>query len=199
MLEASQGVRAPRAYVLAGGRSTRFCSDKALATVGGRPLIQHAAKAFQAAGCAVTVVADQPGKYAALGLPTIADVQPGLGPLGGLLTALRDAGTAPAVLLAACDLHGWGPDWAAALLAAPPGAAIALFDTDPVQPLLGRYATALLPVIGRRIDAGRRSMHGLLDEVVPLRLPPPAATALINVNRREDLPPDHAPPPGGRA
>lgn len=201
MLDQGSRHEAPPAYVLAGGRSARFGSDKALAPVAGHPLIQHAATALRNAGCAVTVVAERPGKYDALGLPTIADEQIGLGPLGGLLTALRHVGAAPApgILVVACDLHGWTQAWAAALLAAPPEAAIALFDTDPLQPLLGRYATALLPIVERRIGEGRLSVHGLLEECAPLRIPSPTAAVLANINRRDDLPPDDAQPPAGHA
>jgi molybdopterin-guanine dinucleotide biosynthesis protein A len=73
--------------ILAGGRSSRFGSDKATALFDGRPLID----------CAITTLRDQvdeviicgPSKY---GFRCIADRPvPGLGPLGGINAALLDA------------------------------------------------------------------------------------------------------------
>ncbi|CAN5340872.1 molybdenum cofactor guanylyltransferase [soil metagenome] len=69
--------------ILAGGRSSRFGSDKALAMLRGKPLIDHAREAlFSQCGDVVIVgreggVADWPA--------------PGMGPLGGLAGAMHHA------------------------------------------------------------------------------------------------------------
>ncbi len=70
--------------VLAGGQSRRFGSDKALALLDGRPLIELALAAL--AGCDAVAVAgrDWPGVTALPDLPG-----PGLGPLAGLNAALH--------------------------------------------------------------------------------------------------------------
>lgn len=87
--------------VLAGGRSSRFGSDKALAIVDGRALLDHAIMAL--AGQVEEVVVcgrDWPPRA------SIADVPaPGLGPLGGLCGALLEAARRgfDAVLCAPCD------------------------------------------------------------------------------------------------
>jgi molybdopterin-guanine dinucleotide biosynthesis protein A len=177
------------AYLLAGGRSSRFGSDKALATISGIPLLLRAAREMDAAGSPVTVIADRRGKYADLGLETIADDQSGLGPLGGLATALRHAQGAPGIIIAACDLHGWTADWIAELREAPADSAITLFGLDPMQPLLGRYAPRLLAMVQHRVDQGALSMYGLLNACRPVLLaPPPGAGPLCNINQQHDLP-----------
>lgn len=86
--------------VLAGGRSTRFGSDKALALLDERPLIEHAIAALATRTEAVIVcgrtwsdwVPDRPA--------------PGLGPLGGINAALHVAAERgfDAVLTVPCDL-----------------------------------------------------------------------------------------------
>jgi molybdopterin-guanine dinucleotide biosynthesis protein A len=86
--------------VLAGGQSRRFGSDKALALLDGKPLIEHAIAALAAQAEAVIVcgkewgdwVPDRPG--------------PGLGPLGGINAALHAAAERgfDAVLTAPCDV-----------------------------------------------------------------------------------------------
>ncbi len=99
--------------VLAGGRSSRFGSDKAVATVGGKALIDHVAEAL-AVQCDAVVIVGRPG-----GIPD--RPQPGEGPLGGLAGALHHAGAEgfEAVLTAACDNLDLPPDCAIRLSPGP--------------------------------------------------------------------------------
>ncbi len=183
----------PKVFILAGGRSSRFGEDKALAEVDGRPLIQHVATAAAALPASITVIADVPDKFAALGLHTVADLVPGMGPLGGLLTALSAAPEGGGVLLLSCDLLGLQTDWLRALLDADPAAPVVLFDTDPLQPLVARYAPALKPEVARRLAEGDTAMHRFVRAQLPLLLPAPTEwVSLRNVNRREDLNPPMA-------
>lgn len=73
--------------VLAGGRSSRFGSDKATALLDGQSLLDHAVAALRPHVDAVVVA----GREIA-GQPLIADwPAPGLGPMGGIAGALRYA------------------------------------------------------------------------------------------------------------
>jgi molybdopterin-guanine dinucleotide biosynthesis protein A len=73
--------------VLAGGQSSRFGSDKALAELGGRTLLDRAAASL-ARQCDGVVVAGRQHAPA----PVIGDrPRPGMGPLGGLNGALHHA------------------------------------------------------------------------------------------------------------
>lgn len=116
--------------VLCGGASRRMGRDKALLEVDGRPLALRVADALRRAGAvAVTAVGGDLPALAALGLPAVADLSPGEGPLTGILTALDAAGDQPVVFVAACDLVA--PDAAAvsatvAALVADPGSDVAL-------------------------------------------------------------------------
>lgn len=87
--------------VIAGGRSTRFGSDKALARFHGRPLIDHALDNL-AAHCGQVIVCGRTHD----GVSAVPD-QPaaGMGPLGGLAAALLEAQARglPAVLSVPCD------------------------------------------------------------------------------------------------
>jgi molybdopterin-guanine dinucleotide biosynthesis protein A len=98
--------------VLAGGRASRFGSDKALARLGDATLLDHALASL-APYCAALVVC---GRDAAP-VPTVPDLPaPDLGPLGGLAGALAyaEAHGFDAVLTTACDT----PALPSALLAA---------------------------------------------------------------------------------
>ena len=73
--------------ILAGGRSSRFGSDKAEALLAGRPLIQHALEALRP-HCDATVIVGRTSPLA----PSVADwPAPDMGPLGGLAGALNHA------------------------------------------------------------------------------------------------------------
>ncbi|WP_068073231.1 molybdenum cofactor guanylyltransferase [Novosphingobium lentum] len=92
--------------VLAGGQSSRFGSDKALAELDGRTLIARAVEALEGLCDAVVVIGRETAPA-----PTLPDwPRAGMGPLAGLAAALHhaaDAGYA-AVLSVAVDSIGLG-------------------------------------------------------------------------------------------
>jgi molybdopterin-guanine dinucleotide biosynthesis protein A len=96
------------AAVLAGGGATRLGGrDKALLTLpDGRPLLAKLLTEIRAAGIAETLaVTAQPEAHAGFGAAVATDLRPGMGPLGGIETALAHFdGRCDAVLLLPCDL-----------------------------------------------------------------------------------------------
>ena len=96
-------------YILAGGQSSRFGSDKAIAEVDGRPLALHAADRFAPYCDDVTIVSDGRREYSRFGLRTIHDAFPDHGPCAGVSVALHDA-TTEWIFVSPCDLTGVPPD-----------------------------------------------------------------------------------------
>src|SRR5271170_1000900 len=90
------------AYILAGGESSRMGRDKALLDFGGTPLVLHIASLAQPFTGAPIIVGP-PDRYAHLNLRVIPDDALGIGPLGGIATALRDS-REPWNLVLGCDL-----------------------------------------------------------------------------------------------
>lgn len=88
--------------VLAGGKSSRMGRDKALLERNGRTLIANAVELLRPHVDELLIIGD-PVKYDHVGPITIADDRPGLGPLGGILTALRYAWNDRIIVLA-CDM-----------------------------------------------------------------------------------------------
>jgi molybdenum cofactor guanylyltransferase len=144
--------------VLAGGRSSRFGSDKARFLWAGKPLLGHVL-ASMAELDERFVVANRP--YPEFGVPVHADA--GLGPLGGLVAALRAARN-DWVALAACDLPCLTPAYWAALAARAPEAARAVGVTRAgrPEPLATLYHRALLPVLAARLAQRDLAMHPVL-------------------------------------
>jgi len=162
--------------VLAGGRSSRFGSDKAEALWQCRRLIDHAAAALAQETDALLIVGrDDPAFDCVPDRPSA-----GLGPLGGLagaLMAARDRGF-EAVLVCPVDVPQ------------PPAGLRALLSPGPAliasQPTIGLWPTALLPDLLDFIEHDpKRSLRGFAERVGARAVE--AAAPIANINRPEDL------------
>ena len=81
--------------ILAGGASSRFGSNKALALLRGRPIISHVAAVLEKTFHSHLLVTNSPETYQFLGWQMTTDIHPGQGPLAGIhsaLQAIRSAG-----------------------------------------------------------------------------------------------------------
>ncbi len=142
--------------VLAGGRSTRFGTDKALAELGGRTLLARAVDAL-AGQCEAVVVAGRQEAPA----PTLPDwPRPDMGPLGGIAAALhhaRDAGY-DEVLTCSVDCVDLHDDLAMQLRPAP-----AYCESQPVIGLWPASASAALDAL--LASDGRHSMRAFAEAI----------------------------------
>lgn len=77
------------AFILAGGQSSRMGSDKAFIEFQGQTLLNRALELARSVADDVYIVG-QRAKYSAFA-PTIEDIFPGCGPLGGIHAALRSS------------------------------------------------------------------------------------------------------------
>lgn len=178
--------------VLAGGRSRRMGRDKALLTVGGRPLATVALDALRGAGAsellAVGGDAAVLAALAALGARPVPDRYPGEGPLGAIVTALQAASQEVVVVLA-CDLPLVDATAVRSLvdqLGPSADAAVPLVDGR-LQVLLAAYRRRCLPALRAAFDAGTRAVH---EAVAALDLTHPELTdprVAQNVNTPDDL------------
>jgi molybdopterin-guanine dinucleotide biosynthesis protein A len=128
-----------------------------------------------------------------VGPPVVPDLRPGLGPLGGIYTALMHART-PLVLVLACDLPHVDTRFLAHLARSIGGAEVCLpRDARGWHPLCACYATRCAPQIAARLDAGHLKV---IDAVATLRrveIGPdelstfdPSGLLLANVNSARD-------------
>lgn len=160
--------------VLAGGRSSRFGSDKAQALLGGRRLVEVAAAILRPHVVAVVVIGQHVG-----GLPDLP--RGGLGPLGGIAAALDHAASNDhaRVLTLGCDMPEVPEPLIEALLRRAPA-----FCAD--APILGHWPAALgAQLLGHIETAPNRSVRRWARSVgaVPIAAPAP----LANVNTPADL------------
>jgi molybdopterin-guanine dinucleotide biosynthesis protein A len=103
-------------YVQAGGGSTRFGRDKALAEFGGKSMLARTTETVSAVCSEVKVVASA-ARYSQSSVTVIEDRWPGEGPLGGILTALletRKVSDDPLwTLIVSCDMPFLSAEWLA--------------------------------------------------------------------------------------
>jgi molybdopterin-guanine dinucleotide biosynthesis protein A len=148
--------------VLCGGDSARMGTDKAQIVLAGRALAAGVARALAAAGARrVVAIGGDATALRAFGLDVVADLHPGEGPLGGVLTALAEFdGELDLVAVLACDLVQ--PD-AAAIRAVVAFAARG--DVDVAAPVVdGRrhlhhavWRVGARPLLQQAFDAGERA------------------------------------------
>jgi molybdopterin-guanine dinucleotide biosynthesis protein A len=181
---------------LAGGRASRMGSDKAALLLAGRPLIAHVVERMRRALASVIVIG--PASLAALqpDAPVIPDAQPGLGPLGGLATAL-EAARADWIFLVACDMPFIQPalvrHMAALALAAPDAEAVAIRAPGGLEPLHAAYRRDIAPQVARALTSPRPSMRGLLEGLRVIEVAPediasldPRHLSTFNANTPDD-------------
>lgn len=162
--------------VLAGGRSSRFGSDKALALWQGRPLIAHVAGRLLTI-CPIVVLCGR--AYA--GMDAIPDrPAPDLGPLGGLNAALHHAAVHgfDRVLTAPCDAPSLSDELLSTLAATPNS-----FLRE--MPVIGCWRSADAASLDRLLaENGSRSVRSWAETTgaVALALSPPP-----NINQSGDL------------
>ncbi len=176
-------------YILAGGKSLRFGSDKARALLHGQALISRIAAVLQRFCSSIVVVADEADKYADLDLATLADAHPGYGPISGLETALCHAGASQWIMVIACDWAILPSEFLEPLVFAPRDAygAIAYYD-DRWQPMPGLYHASILPIIHSQMRVGEFALWRLLESVSAQRvkMPTPEYRGL-QINTRLEL------------
>jgi molybdopterin-guanine dinucleotide biosynthesis protein A len=158
--------------VLAGGRSSRFGSDKLIAPYEGAPLLKHAVMALAEVCAEVIVVlppdAAEPAFLAELPARFAHDAVTGEGPLAGLVAGL---GTVSTDLTLVCG--GDMPDPVLAVLREmlrvadeAPVEAVALRDGERFRPLPSVIRTeAALANARVLLDRGERSLRSLLDSL----------------------------------
>jgi FdhD protein len=186
------------AAVLAGGRSMRMGVDKTLLPVDGESLLLRVVEAVGTVCAHTIVVTNRPEAVADAGLgPDVAvltDEVAYQGPLGGLVTALKDAPD-EWVLAVAADMPWLRPEVVRALWDAREGAQIVVPLTEKgPEPLLALYHRDCLPVARRVLTSGRRRLVAMFPDLrvteVPvedLRHADPELASLFNVNTPEDL------------
>lgn len=162
--------------VLAGGKATRFGSDKALAVLAGKPLIDHAVERLEG-WCDDVVIAGREAGPA----PCIPDWPTAdMGPLGGIAAGLRHAQANGFASALTCAVDSFDlPQNLPELLAEPP-----CYLAD--QPVIGHWPAGAARAVETILTAdGKHSLRQFADAINATPVKTGVKTA--NINTLADL------------
>lgn len=181
--------------ILAGGKSSRMGTDKALLKLGPYYVIERIAGALRTMVDEVVIVTDRSKRYAKYGDRTISDIMPGHGPLGGIHAGLVQAAH-PWMLVTACDLPFISVPVARLMIecAADYDAVVPRYRGY-AEPLYALYNKNCLEVMEQHLVRGQGKIRGLYDEIRVRYLEeeemslvePHLKRAFINLNTPKDM------------
>ncbi len=183
------------AAILAGGRARRLGGlDKSALVVDGRSILERELAAVRALTTDISIVANDPTRFAQVDVPVRQDLVPGAGALGGLYTAVASAST-PLVLALACDMPFVTSAFLTHLVSVADEAdAVVPRDADGRHVLCGVFRGAVASHLRAALDAGRFRVADALAGL-RVRVVDPEETApfdrdgrlLLNVNTPADF------------
>jgi len=133
--------------LLAGGKSSRMGKDKALIKFGNETFMSNSLKKLNKLFNEVIIVADDESKYDIENIKIIKDIYPGMGPMGGIHTALKSAKN-DWIFVIPCDMPMWEPFLVEEILKYREGYDIVVpVIKDHMEPLFALYKKTCLPEI----------------------------------------------------
>ncbi len=187
-MDAGQGFSG---FILAGGRSRRMGSNKALLPLGGRRLVDWAIDLIEP-HVQEPFVVGPPEVFPLLHVPVRPDEVRQAGPLGGILTGLRHARFERSLVLGV-DLPFLSGDILDRILAACEGFDVTVPRTgETTENLCGVYSKGCITHIEALLMAGHKAVQELTGRVRVRVLPEEefrdlgGAAAFFNINTRED-------------
>jgi molybdopterin-guanine dinucleotide biosynthesis protein A/hemerythrin-like domain-containing protein len=185
------GVMKLRGIVLAGGKSSRFGSDKALALLDGKTLLERSVALLDTMGLGPTVITSEARHYGFLSCRVEKDLIPEIGPLGGLYTASKLFPESTLVVLT-CDMTQLTHRVLKTLLhqhEIARRATLFKFDQAYFQPFPGIYESSLSWLAHQQIEKGELSLQSFLNEIEEKKVLTPRFSPQLftNVNEPKDL------------
>lgn len=151
-------------YVLAGGASSRFGSDKALALIGDETVLSRICRLLEDVTGSVRVVASAQ-RYPQLTSKIVEDRWPGEGPLGGIITALLETQNCEATcdwnLIVSCDMPFLTPEWLSQMIERATGSdaqVVAPRSDHGLEPLCACWRTSAVDQLQGAFDEGVRKV-----------------------------------------
>ena len=151
--------------ILAGGKSSRFGGNKALAELDGIPLIERVLNVMRPLFESVVIITNSPDEYSYLNIPTHRDLIVEIGPLGGIYTGLSKINTGSGFFIA-CDMPFLNHKLIRFMSEAIKGFDVVVPRAGwKIEALHAVYTKACLPVVKDLIDSGKYQARKIFDNV----------------------------------
>jgi len=184
------------AAILAGGRSSRMGTHKALIELEGKPLIAWVAEKLEAAGVfgRIFVVSGDAGLVDRVELEFALDLLHGRGPLGGLHAALHFTG-AEYLFLIACDMPLANPKLIRVVVERSKGVDVCIpYVNGNFEPLFAVYRRNTVRAVERALEGGQRRVISFFPDVrvrrlgdTTIRSVDPELVSFLNINSQDDI------------
>lgn len=162
--------------------------DKRLLKIGDRTFLQNSVDLLSGFVENIFIIGQKSSEFTDI---TIPDIHPGLGPLGGIYTALKEI-NAEHYLIIPVDLPNLSKKILSILLdsVSPKYQIVVMRSANGVEPLVGVYSKSILELVENNIALGKRSVHHLFNEVktrfVDIDVNQVGTESFFNVNYRSD-------------
>lgn len=181
--------------LLAGGKSSRFGSNKALTRLAGKFMIEHPAKILADLFENCLLITNSPAEYAFLGWPMVGDIYPDAGPLAGIHAALKSV-TSPLIFVAGCDMPFLDKTLISYLCSLVEGYDVVVPRTAKgLEPLHAVYRQSIVEAIEQNLARGNRKIHRIFSELkirevseAEMLAATGTLTSFRNINTIADLP-----------
>lgn len=179
--------------ILAGGKSSRMGTDKGLQELCGKPLISYSIRLLSEL-CSTIIISSSSDAYKSFGYKTVADEIPGIGPMGGVFSVLKQSKTDKNLVLS-CDLPFVSKELLLFILKNSEGYQVAVpWEGDQhYEPLCGFYHLSVLEQMQGFIQNGNYKLPDLFKEisinrlVINKELDFYTEELFLNVNSKHDL------------
>jgi molybdopterin-guanine dinucleotide biosynthesis protein A len=176
--------------VLAGGEGSRMGRPKGELCLGNRPILEFLLDRWNWPGPTMLVTA--PGREKPPGAESfsreVVDAVAGQGPLRGILTAMESAVT-ESVVFTTVDMPGVGRPQLNWIAGRSGTLGTMMSRSGAIEPFPSILRVSAIEIVRRRLDAGRRSVHGLSEEPGFEIVPVPEvweASVWLNLNTPQD-------------
>ena len=151
-------------FILAGGRSSRMGTDKALLTFQEKPLLKHMINLIEPL-CDIVVISGQNSGYSSFGVEIVPDLFTQCGPIAGIYSSLKHS-VSDWNLLVSVDVPFVNEELLQYLISeAGEYDCIVPRHRMGVEPLIGLYRRRILPVVEEMIKHGDYKITKLLSQL----------------------------------
>ncbi len=181
--------------ILAGGKSSRFGSNKALALVDNRPMIRHAMDILESLFPEHLLVTNSPEEYSFTGWNITPDIYPGCGPLAGIHAALTRV-KSEKIFVVGCDMPYIKAEVIQFICDQYANNADAVIPETPngLEPLHGLYHKNCIQQLSSELQLGQRRVQQFFAKMKTVIIPwpqiallDPLQTSFQNINHQHDL------------
>ncbi|MFV0289719.1 MAG: molybdenum cofactor guanylyltransferase [Mangrovibacterium sp.] len=172
--------------VLAGGKSSRFGSNKAFAQHHGMSFLAHAIALLQPRVKELVISGDY-REYEQFGLKMLSDLTPEIGALGGLFTALSYCNT-PWLLAVSCDMPLVPSEIIDELIDNAGACKVIAFQSTHIEVFPMLISKNILPDLQQMIANKQYRMKPLFELVhaTTISVPPQWERCFANINKQEE-------------